>query len=943
MSLKNQFPDNDKNENLTEEKMNKDRQPILRSIVNSHPTDGLISGKDDEESKLKNAQTMMLQMQINPHFLGNTLNVINWMAIEMTMCENPVSNAIGKLARLFKSYSDVTDYMTDFDSEIEFTKQYVDILKLRYPDTFSLEWNIDERFLNARVPRIILQPLVENAVYHGIKPLDEKGWVKISSFLKNNLFTITVEDSGKGMTDEGIEKMNSELMSESVNYNGHVGLKNVNQRLKLIYGSDYGISMEKSASGGLCVVIQIPYVYITAKLNYKAKNNLPADNIKATRKTIELLTRRMMSMRKKAEVEYIPYVKPEGYNPCWPSFDFEKVYPDWNEGDTGFVASNFIGPCDKDMVISVTGDSEIFFNGEVPESFESERIPESFKVHGIKSYRVKFHEGDNMLVVRQKAGSDYFKFEIYVGDESGPIFWPVEYNYKLRPSIPFGSMKDIEGFSYSRIYKKGEKIPELFPDDIEWIGPEAPPDMEKVVFDFASMTEYNTACAVTCATGNVKITHTSPIYVYADGEFIYSGNSGCFEYYFPGEKLLFVDTYKTDSGFGFSVESGKFRAPGYKTDRKDISWIWLEGVSGAVENIQFTKPYTCTDGKKTFFKYLRKDTYFRPYLNTCFYGQWFYAIMLGQYAVLKMAEALGKQEYISYFIDSINLICEYYDYVQYDKLSFGVSTMLCSSTRLTDIIAIGPIGMAVCEYVRLTDRKNGKKLINVLENALSLVPHSEEGIVRRVKYFTTDDMFMTVPFFARLGGKYFEDAVKQVKGTYKYLYMKEKKIFSHIYFKDTEKANGVPWCRGNGWAMLSLSELLMYMPKEHPERKAILDIYRDFAEGLLNYQGENGMWHQIMDEPETFEESSGTGMFIVAMARGVKNGWLSRDIVPKLWKAWNRLSEICIDDDGNVLGICIGAGTYAERENYRRMGACMNDDHGVGIILLAGVEMLDIE
>ena len=98
-----------------------------------------------------------------------------------------------------------------------------------------------------------------------------------------------------------------------------------------------------------------------------------------------------------------------------------------------------------------------------------------------------------------------------------------------------------------------------------------------------------------------------------------------------------------------------------------------------------------------------------------------------------------------------------------------------------------------------------------------------------------------------------------------------------------------------------------------------------------------------MDEPETFEESSGTGMFIVAMARGVKNGWLSRDIVPKLWKAWNRLSEICIDDDGNVLGICIGAGTYAERENYRRMGACMNDDHGVGIILLAGVEMLDIE
>ena len=103
------------------------------------------------------------------------------------------------------------------------------------------------------------------------------------------------------------------------------------------------------------------------------------------------------------------------------------------------------------------------------------------------------------------------------------------------------------------------------------------------------------------------------------------------------------------------------------------------------------------------------------------------------------------------------------------------------------------------------------------------------------------------------------------------------------------------------------------------------------------------MWHLVLDEPETFEESSGTGMFITAMARGVKNGWLSRDIVPKLWKAWNRLTEICIDDDGNVLGICSGAGTYPERENYRRMSACMNDDHGVGIVLLAGAEMSELE
>lgn len=932
MPTEKQFPENEK----------QDTEPILRRVVNAEKTDMLIDGKDDAESKLRDAQTMMLQMQINPHFLGNTLNVINWMAIEMTMCENPVSAAIGKLARLFKSYSDATDYMTDFESEIEFTNQYVDILKLRYPDTFSIEWDVDERYLNARVPRIILQPLVENAIYHGIKPLDEKGRVKISSRMENNLFVINVEDSGKGMTEAGIQKMNSELLMENVTYDGHVGLKNVNQRLKLIYGNDYGVQIEKSASGGLRVVIQIPYTYMSAELNYKAKKNPPENYVRAARDTVELVLRRMISERKKTEVEYLPYTTPKGYYPNWPSFDFDKIYPDWKEGDVGLVTSNLIGSSDKDMVISITGDNEILFNAKVPECFESDRIPESFKVHGIKSYRVKFFEGDNLLVVKQRAASDYFKFEIYIGNESAPISWPVEYNYKVRPAIPFGSMKDMEGFSYSRIYRKDEHIPDISEENIEWIGPEAPPDVEKVVFDFASMTEYNTACAVTNASGNVKINHTSPIYVYADGEFIYSGFSGCFEHYFPEEKLLCVDTYKTDKGFGFSVESGSFRAPGYETERKDLSWIWLEGVRIAGKKIQFTAPYVCTDGKKTFFKYLRKDTYLRPYLNTCFYGQWFYAVMLGQYALLKMAELLDKQEYIDYFIDSINLICEYYDYVQYDKATFGVVSMLYSSTRLTDIVTVGPVGMCVCEYNRLTGNENGEYINTVLKNALKLISRTEEGVITRPLHHAIDNLFMTVPFFARLGGEYIDDALVQIKGLYKMLYIKEKKLFSHIYFKETEKSNGIPWCRGNGWAMLAFSELLGYMPEDHPERDYVLTIFRDLTEGLLNYQGENGMWHQILDEPETYEESSSTAMFITAMARGVKNGWLSRDIVPKLWKAWNRLSEICIDDDGNVLGICIGAGIYMEREYYRRMGACMNDDHGVGIVLLAGTEMLDL-
>ena len=123
---------------------------------------------------------------------------------------------------------------------------------------------------------------------------------------------------------------------------------------------------------------------------------------------IELILNQMMSKRQKGELEYVPYSTPIGYNPCWPGFDFAKIYDSWEEGDTGYVAANLLGPCERDLVISVTGDSEIFFNGEKPEEYESDKIVDSFKVHGIHSFRVKFHEGDNLLIVKQKAASDHF-------------------------------------------------------------------------------------------------------------------------------------------------------------------------------------------------------------------------------------------------------------------------------------------------------------------------------------------------------------------------------------------------------------------------------------------------------------------------------------------------------------------------------------------------------
>ena len=83
-------------------------------------------------------------------------------------------------------------------------------------------------------------------------------------------------------------------------------------------------------------------------------------------------------------------------------------------------------------------------------------------------------------------------------------------------------------------------------------------------------------------------------------------------------------------------------------------------------------------------------------------------------------------------------------------------------------------------------------------------------------------------------------------------------------------------------------------------------------------------------------------MFIIGLARGIKKGWLDSEITPSVWRAWNRLATVCVTKQGDVEGICIGSGCHMERSYYQELGACENDDHGVGVLLLAATEMLDL-
>jgi rhamnogalacturonyl hydrolase YesR len=171
--------------------------------------------------------------------------------------------------------------------------------------------------------------------------------------------------------------------------------------------------------------------------------------------------------------------------------------------------------------------------------------------------------------------------------------------------------------------------------------------------------------------------------------------------------------------------------------------------------------------------------------------------------------------------------------------------------------------------------------------------------------------------------------------------MPEQEIMSHVYDFKVNKPTEVPWGRGNGWVLFSLAELLNTMQEEHERRPALLAFYRELCAGYARLQGRNGLWHQVLTDPESYEETSCTSMFVYAFARGVRCGWLedAQPFIDAVRKGWEGLTRIGIDKHGNIYGVCRGSGySFAARYYKDELSWLLNDTHGIGIVMLAGVE-----
>ena len=230
----------------------------------SKKIDYLVNRIYKEEIALKEAEIKALQAQINPHFLFNTLENINWMARLNGVPE--ISETVSALAKLIDGSIGRGDRTISLREELEYIDNYMTVLKNRYEDRLEVIKILDEGLMDKKIPRLLIQPLVENAVKHGIGKSRRKGVIRLEAFREEGHIVFEVEDNGMGMTAEELEALNKRLQEDELILEGNgtaparksIGLENVNRRIKLLYGSSYGVKIESSYDEYTKVTVRIP-------------------------------------------------------------------------------------------------------------------------------------------------------------------------------------------------------------------------------------------------------------------------------------------------------------------------------------------------------------------------------------------------------------------------------------------------------------------------------------------------------------------------------------------------------------------------------------------------------------------------------------------------------------------------------------------------------------
>lgn len=222
--------------------------------VMTHKIEDLMAQNVHEQELKRKSELKALQSQINPHFLYNTLDSIIWMAEGKKNEDVVVMTA--SLARLLRQSISNEDETVSIVQEIQYVKSYLTIQKMRYKDKLEYEIDVDPSIYGVHIVKLVLQPIIENAIYHGLKYKDSKGMIWVKGHQEGRKAVIEIKDDGVGMDEETLAHI---FEKHKVNYHSNgVGVYNIQKRLSLYYGKEYGLRYESEKGKGTTVTVVIP-------------------------------------------------------------------------------------------------------------------------------------------------------------------------------------------------------------------------------------------------------------------------------------------------------------------------------------------------------------------------------------------------------------------------------------------------------------------------------------------------------------------------------------------------------------------------------------------------------------------------------------------------------------------------------------------------------------
>jgi unsaturated rhamnogalacturonyl hydrolase len=334
------------------------------------------------------------------------------------------------------------------------------------------------------------------------------------------------------------------------------------------------------------------------------------------------------------------------------------------------------------------------------------------------------------------------------------------------------------------------------------------------------------------------------------------------------------------------------------------------------------------------------------------YNDWRYWNGVLNLALLRVGETLKEPAYIRYVQNDIAFDFDSYEY--FERLYAGQEKWTYPFAQRFTMKELDDYGAMAASVIEVYRRVPDKRYLSYLNQAAAYAMTKQNRLEDRtfVRAFPSlrtlwaDDLYMSVSFLSRLGeltgdSTYLDDAAQQVINFHKHLFDDSVGLMHHNWYAGENTPGTAFWGRANGWTLLAQVDLLDRLPANHPKRQVLLGLLRRHLLGIARYQNGEGLWHQLIDKSDSFLETSCSAMFTYAMARAVDKGYIERRYASVALRGWEGVLTR-IREDAKIEGVCAGTGIADDLVYYYHRPTPLNDPHGIGPVLLAGSEILNL-